>query len=274
MGQVFTWDTVRHGRVPLLVSFTEVVAALRQEIIEVPSILSALVCGSVIRGDHTVRSDIDCLVVYDHGREDEAFRYMQKATSYAAAKHVPLGFIPCDLLLAGTRMHHVGTSFRQHLEKSVEVGGLLKGDPLAHFANSSPVQEELESYMRVKMYSLQEAWSQVDTFSDERAAAYLRKLLEAPLHIARKTLAYREQLAADSKVYILQRYAETMPPEMANQLELLTTIDKWYTQELLAAVNAPEEGSYRTILQFLRAMSGEVLKFIRSNLAYVAATAR
>lgn len=274
MGQVFTWEAVRQGHIPQLDSFTEVVDTLRKEIAGEPSIIGALVCGSVIRGDHTIRSDIDCFVVYDHEQEYEAFRYMQQATSRAAQLHVPLGFIPCDMLLAGTRMHHVGISFRRHLEKSIDAGGLLKGDPLKYFTHSLLVEDELESYLRVKMYNLQEAWGQIDTFSEERVVAYLRKLLEAPLHVARKTLAHREPLPVDSKVYIRQHYRLTMPEEMATQLDFLIDMDAWYSHELVSAIRTLDEESYRSTIEHLRTASGRVLAFVRSNLAFIATTPR
>lgn len=274
MGQVFTWDALQRGHVPRLESFVEVVETLRRELSDVSSIPGALVCGSVVRGDHTIRSDIDCFVIYEEAQEHEAFEYMQQATAFAASKYVPLGFIPCDTLLAKTRMHHVGGSFLRHLEKSVEAGGLLKGNPLAEVVHSLRERDELEAYLRVKMYNLQEAWSQVRTFSDERTASYLKKLLEAPLHIARKTLAHIEPLSRDSKSYIQNRYRGVMPRELSLQLDYLVSKDEIYTLELKRAVNAPKEESYRQLLEHLVGQSETVLQFIRSNLAFVATTAR
>ena len=274
MGQVFTWDALQRGHVPRLESFVEVIETLRTELPDVPSIPGALVCGSVVRGDHTIRSDIDCFVIYEEDKEHEAFEYMQQATTFAASRYVPLGFIPCDTLLAKTRMHHVGGSFLRHLQKSVEAGGLLKGDPLAEVVHSLPERDELEAYLRVKMYNLQEAWSQVRTFSEERTAPYLKKLLEAPMHIARKTLAHIEPLGRDSKSYIQNRYRGVMPAELWMQLDWLVSKDEYYTAELKKLTSTPNEEAYRKLLEYLLSKSEIVLQFIRGNLAFIAATAR
>ena len=199
---------------------------------------------------------------------------MQEAIEDAAAQDVPLSFIPCDSLLANTRMHHVGDSFLLHLERSVSAGGLIKGNPLQMLAQSNSMEEELESYLRTKMYNLQEAWAQSGTFSDERMASFLKKLLEAPMHVARKTLARHIPLGADSKAYVQTTYAENMPLSMVIQLQRLVSLDQEYTELLQKQSMFRNETEYRAFLQKILAHTEDVLAFIRSNLAHVAATAR
>ncbi len=274
MGQVFTWDEVKNGRVPKLADFTKVVEQVLPTMADEESIEGAIVCGSVTRGDHTLRSDIDLFVRYDHENESEAFVWMQSVSATAKMWHVPLCCIPCDTLLAKTRMHHIGQSFHRHLEKSALAGGLLKGDPLASLAPSVSEAEEIESYLRVKMYNLQEAWSMAQTFSEERMASYLKKLLEAPMHIARKTLAHQAMLGDDSKSQICVRYAEVMPRAMAMQFKSLVETDTEYTEALRDHRRSPREKSYRRQLVSILARSEDVLAFIRANLAFVAEKAR
>lgn len=274
MGKVFTWEEVRNGHIPLLQDFDSAIKAFREAVMAERSILGALVCGSVTRGDHTVRSDVDCFVLYDHVRESEAFAFMQVSTGVAQKLHVPLGCVPCDSLLIKTRMHHLGQSFLWHLEKSSQAGGLLKGDPLKAVAESVSEQEELEAYLRVKMYNLQEAWSKANTFSDERTASYLQKLLEAPMHTARKTLAHLDRLAGDSKVQIRRLYRERMPSAMADQLERLVELDAYYTRGLYEQLERPQEHAYYRLLGSVLVRSEDVLEFIRSNLLFLAERAR
>lgn len=274
MGMVFTWGEVRDGRIPRLSSFSDVIAVLQTETVKESSIVGAIACGSVIRGDHNIRSDIDCFVLYDAELQDAAFHYMRRMTRYAAGFHVPLGFIPCDTYIGGTRLHHIGASFQRHLKKSVAAGGLIKGHPLGSIVFSVSELEELESYLRLKMYNLQESLAHIDTYSEERVAGYLRKLLEAPIHVARKILAYQEELAGDSKASVKQRYKKIMPENMASQLDKLCANDASYTEMLTRAMQQPNESYYRELLHTLCATSGSVLHFIRSNLAFIANTAR
>ncbi len=274
MGQVFTWDAVQHGHFPNPESFTEVLAMVRDDLASVPAILGAIACGSVIRKDHNVRSDIDCFVLYDHTKTRGAFKFMQRMTVMAAGVHVPLAFIPLDMQLARTPMHHVGPSFLEHLQKSVKAGGILKGNPLALVGPSIYTRDELEAYMRVKMYNLQEAFAQSPTFSEERTASYLKKLLEAPMHIARKVLAHSAPLEEDSKQYVKERYRQVMPANLAGQLDFLVRLDEAYTAEFYAQRAAPNETQYRDHLANLMESSYTVLQFIRENLVHIANTAR
>lgn len=274
MGQVFSWNALKKGQIPRLEDFPRVVSRVRDEMLGEASIVGSLACGSVIRGDHNMRSDIDCFVLYDHERQAEAFAFMQKATALAARLYVPLCFIPVDTLLVKTRLHHVGASFREHLKRSIAAGGLLKGDPLQDVASSVQEEDELEAYLRVKMYNLQEAWGKALTFSDERRVSYLQKLLEAPMHVARKTLAHQGLLTSDSKAHVQITYRRSMPRPMADQLEALVMLDTLYTQDLMEQRMHPNERTYAQLLSQLLAESDKVLAFIRANLAFVAATAR
>lgn len=275
MGQVFTLEDILRKRIPTFDSFDDVITGLRYVLQAVDSISGAILFGSVLRREHTVRSDIDCFVLYDHEREIEATVYMQAALLSAFEMHVPLSFIPCDTLIASTRMHHVGTSFMAHLQRSIEAGGLLKGNPLECIAPSIPVRDELESYLRMKMYKLQQAWTRADTFSPESEATYLKKLTEAPVHVARKVLAILEPLEGDSKSFIKARYRELMPEELADQLDGLIQMDEDYTQLISKACEySLEQLDYQHYLAGMMNRTPDVLAFIRSNLAFVAATPR
>jgi predicted nucleotidyltransferase len=277
MGQIFTWHDVLEGNVPEPQDFAKVVDILKEDFKfsrRADAIQGALICGSVTRGDYNIRSDIDCFVVYDKQQEQDAFRFMQKMSSVARILHVPLCFIPCDSVLVRTRMHHIGPSFFRHLERSVEAGGLLKGKPLAVIQNTLSEKEELEGYLRVKMYNLQEGLGQYWAFSNEHRAQFLKKLLEAPMHVARKTLARLGFLEEDSKAYIRERYTEVMPAELSAMLQILIDLDLVYTRYLQEQLNAPDEESYTLLLTRIVNQAGLVLSFVRANLYYVHKTAR
>jgi len=274
MGQVFTWKEIVRKRVPRLEDFTIAIEEARELFEKKDVIVGAVVCGSVTRGDHNVRSDVDCFVLYDHSREHEAFAVIQTATSSAARRRVPLVCIPCDTLLSETHMHHIGGSFFWHLQKAVETGGLLKGDPLRLVTGLRSRQEEAESYLRVKMYNLQESWGMVQTFSEERMASYLKKLLEAPVHIARKTLEHQGLLSGDSKQQIRIRYGEHMDAVLSLQLEKLVELDARYSEELRMQLECPDEKRYRQMLDSILMRSEDVLSFVRANAMFLVAMAR
>ena len=65
MGRVFSWQEINSGQIPDLSSFDSVGNLLREELTACPAVLGALICGSFLRGDHNLRSDIDCVVLYE-----------------------------------------------------------------------------------------------------------------------------------------------------------------------------------------------------------------
>lgn len=272
MGMVFSWGDVLTRKIPSLEGFSWAVENARKMFAEDDSIVGAIVCGSVIRGDHNRRSDVDVFVLYDPELQEEAFRCMQKVTREAFGKYVPLVCLPCDTRIATTRMHHAGASFRQHLERSAIAGGLLKGNPLAFLADSVPDRLELESYLRVKFYNLQEAWSTAVTFSEERRMMYLKKLIEAPMHVARKVLAHRGFLDGDSKMRVRELYRERIP-RLARQFEGFIRLDEVYSAELENQLREPDAHAYFRLLDIIAFSSEEVLDFIRANLMFVSETA-
>lgn len=78
MGRIFTWDEISNLKVPKTMDFQNVVKLLREEISREPTIVSAVIFGSVLRGDFNCRSDIDCLVIYDSTQETRAATLLQR----------------------------------------------------------------------------------------------------------------------------------------------------------------------------------------------------
>ncbi len=273
MGKVFTWKEVVRKRVPQPDDFVLTIDNLRKAFVPEESIIGAIAFGSAVRGDCNLRSDIDCFVLYDHAREHEAFGVIQSVTAMANLRRVPLTCVPCDTLVSATHMHHIGSSLREHLEVSGRAGGLLKGDPLRHIASVRPHEEEVEEYLRFKLYGIQEAFGESQTFSEEKLASYLKKLLEAPMHVARKVLAHRGLLEGDSKAEVCIFYRK-MDYALSDHLERLVSLDALYTEELREQLRCPHEKGYRMMLQKILSNSEDVLSFVRANSMFLAATAR
>jgi predicted nucleotidyltransferase len=264
MGQVFTWDAVRSGKIPTAQSFPIVAQKLREVLHAEPPVVFALLFGSVLRGDSNIRSDVDCLVIYEHDKEKQAMQTMHRLDTHAKLLHVPINFTPCDTTVARTRLHSLGSSFLWHLQTSIAGGGLIKGS-LDLLAESAPLKLEIEQYVSKKMYTLTEARAQMATYTEDRLAAFLKKALEAPMHIARKMLVYEGTLRGDSKREVAERYRETMPAHMGDVLDSLLSADAWYTKELLRFSAKPEEAGYYTVLYNVRARVPEIQEFVRLN---------
>lgn len=270
MGRVFSWCKVADKRVPQLEAFDLVYAGLKERILTQPSIVAAIACGSVVRGDHTIRSDLDVAVIYDHHQAEDAFSWMRTEHARAERVDVPLSFLPCDTSIVRTRMHHLGGSFVRHLQKSVEHGGNVKGDIFPMIAPSQSEREELDAYLRMKLYKLQSLYVEAPDFDEEREARFLQKVIEAPLHVARKVLAHRNWMHGDSKAAVLTHYSAAMPDELSSQLGHFVRMDEWYTVFLRDQVERSDRDSYIHALFTLRKLPASVIEFVRQNLVYIA----
>lgn len=191
---------------------------------------------------------------------------MHEVNQFAHALHVPINFTPCDTVLATTRLHHLHRSFILHLQASIDAGGLIKGDFLNLLAPTIPAAQEIESYIKMKMYSMQESLAQMTCFSEERLAAFLKKALEASTHVARKMLIYEGTLRGDSKREVQERYRETMPNVLSRQFDFLLSLDHAYSIDLELQMEEPNREKYKKALGRLQNQLPRVLAFLRSNI--------
>lgn len=274
MGQVFTWPQVRDRQVPHLEDFTDVLNTLRETLSREQSVRGSLVCGSVVRGDHNRRSDIDCVVIFDAAQSKRAFAVIQNLSVSARDRNVPLAFILSDTRLAATRMHHFGPSFIEHVHFSIDGGGLIKGNPLDLLVPSVSREAGIEEYLRFKMHYLQTHWAAYAADDEKDRTGFLKKSLEAPLHVARKTLSWFGPLAGDSKLQIRRQYASIMPVPLVESLHELVEEDAQYSAELERQLVQPHKLDYYTACCRIEERVPQVLDFVTQNLLFIDSKAR
>ena len=266
MGAVFTWDEIQKKQVPELASFPVILKHLTHALKEENTVLAALVCGSVLRGDHTRRSDIDCVVIYETKNEMRAMSVMQKVSLFAKKSYVPINFIPCDSALAKSRMHMFGPSFMKHLVLSVAAGGAIKGNIANFLGYSLSTNLEIEAYIRAKLYNFEEAYAVIGSFGEERRINLIKKSLEAPMHIARKVLHYKGVAEVDEKKGVVLAYSESMPAKLTEPFKKLLANNMCYSEELEAELKNANYKKYNFLLNYLESEILSVIKFLRSNM--------
>lgn len=266
MGQVFTWDSIQARRIPKLESFHRVAADLRETLSNEPAVVSALLFGSVVRGDFNIRSDIDCLVLYETSGQNSAMGAMHHVDRMAHSLYVPINYTPCDTVLANTRLHALGVAFVRHLQAAMDAGGLIKGNLVDLLAPTVSAEKEIESYISRKIYSLQAALAQMASFDEKELARFFRKAFEAPMHVARKMLIYEGALGGDSKKEVQARYREMMPTHLGEQFDYLLSVDSHYSRELGFQVEIQDQEQYSDALVSLQSELPRVLEFLRANI--------
>lgn len=265
MGSVFTAEEVERRHVPSVENFPNAIELLKKRLRADPAIIAALLLGSVVRGDFNRRSDIDCMAVYETSQEHQAQMTLQAVTWECKQMYVTINFIPCDSETAKSGMHHFGPGFVGHLENSKNAGGVVKGDVVSKIGPTVTREEEAKTYVRSKLYNLEESYSQYSSFSNERKVGYLKKILEAPVHVVRKVVGMQGTLADDSKRAVIARYAEIAPPNLLNELNELVALDAWYTAEVDAVMQYFDRERYGACLQRIEAAIPKTVAFVRAN---------
>jgi predicted nucleotidyltransferase len=271
MSVVYTWKQVLGREVPEKADYDAVLNEVRVACSVEGAIIAALALGSVVRGDYTPhRSDLDVLVVYHEGKESRAVKCLNALVVLAQERYVALKLIPCDHLIAESRLHFFGPSFMKHLAHSASIGGVLKGDVIEQFAPSVTANEEIESYLRHKLYRLESIHARSAALKEDDKTRFLEKLLEAPIHVARKMLTYCGTPAdPDTKREVAQCYEDVMPTQLGEELCELVALDAGYSEELERQLVEPDEDRYRQHLDMIHLNAGRIITFVRHNILHL-----
>lgn len=275
LGKVFSWDEIKDNKVPQLESFSTVTKCVKNKLETTDGIIGSILCGSILFNKYTVRSDIDCVVIYDPSQRRNVVKTLRNIHQAAKALYVPVELIPLDIHTISTPLHHIEPSFAAHLQCAVENGGIIKRNPLPLFSfeNINP-DENVLGYFRNKLRKLEKGISEIPTMESE-LYRFLQKVLEAPGHVARKILWWNKvQIPNDSKQEVIRHY-----PQIASTQELelfikLIEADDKYTKELLRQLQQLNENRYQQTIKDVKNIVWDTLEFVRLNAFRLANTTR
>lgn len=267
MGKVFSWKEIERREIPQLSSFSAVVGKIRQDLEVADGVIGGILCGSVLWNTCNQRSDIDCVVVYDPVKRREVVKALRGINQTAANLHVPTELIPLDLHIARTLLHHIGLSFAAHLRYATENGGLIKVNPLPLFVfDDASVIEDIRGYLRNKLRRLEKGMSALPTMEVAELHRFLQKVLEAPVHVARKILWWRKvEMPDDSKQTVLHCYPDIADTQEHELFTKITIADNEYTTELLVQLQYPDQARYSEVIDRLKDLAWDTLEFVRLN---------
>ncbi|KKQ74133.1 MAG: hypothetical protein US94_C0013G0003 [Berkelbacteria bacterium GW2011_GWB1_38_5] len=268
MGRIFTWEEVAEHKVPQTTSFITVFEYLARELAEKEPIRDILVCGSMLRGEHNIRSDVDGLVTYRQEEEGEAIAALQEATIFANSLYVPLELIPVSIGEARLSLHDIKPAFANHLLWA-EVTGIIKGHPLGlfRFDHMTTITADTRNYLKNKLGRLLKDWAAFPIMSEKEQCRALRKVVETPLRVARKVLETRGfNVHIHGKKRLVSSYCEMFGGELTKMLVRLQDVDQEYTNDLYDHVFNPNQTGYQTCIEKLKTAVPTVCQFVRLNL--------
>lgn len=267
MGKVFTWDEIREGVVPTLVSFGAVAERTREILSRELSVLAAVLCGSVLWGTHTRRSDIDCVLVFKSSERRQTEEAIRELLAFAKKHAVPLELSPLDDIIAGTPAQHIGVMFARHLRRAAEFGGRIKGDLFHHisFDGIRPL-EDIRSYLRFKLRALEIGAFDLPFRDTWERARHLERVLDTPAHVARRMLEWRgAALEDDSKSAVYAQYRRMFDGAAAELLDMAIAANQQYEMELARQFVFLNPERYERALTAVEAATQPVREFVRLN---------
>lgn len=277
MGRVFSWEEIARGNVPKIRSFKKVADEIRAVLASTEGVLGAVICGSALSGNVTVRSDIDCVVVYEWERRTPVLEALQSLYRVASWLHVPIEFIPIDSEVAAQGLHTIGPSFARHLERAARNGGIIKNDPLVFICfpgrgKHDDLVEDVLGYLKHKIRRFEKGLVELPTMNAEPLCRFLQKALESPIHIARKVLHLSVQGPFDdSREEVKKLYPRMADEELAGVFQGLVQEDEEYSLVIGEQLLEPREreGRYVIVFEQIKRRASWAFLFARANAFFV-----
>jgi len=276
MGRVFSWGEIERREVPQIKDFSRVCEEVRHELSRTDGVLGALIFGSAMSERFMERSDIDCLVVYEEDRGTHVREALRTIRKFSHVLHVPVEFVPVDDVSARIGLHTIGPSFAWHLEQAVKTHLVIKADPfrfirLLDSANSQSVRvEDALGYLQRKILRFEQGIVEFPVMAESEYLHFLQKILESPIHIARKVLwLLVPNLPSDSKACVIRYYRDFAPSRFREIFQTLLDMDASYSYEVLAQLRKPQKERYQTMLETIAKRAFWAFEFARANASFV-----
>jgi hypothetical protein len=270
MGRVFSFNEIEARQVPTIEAISGLARFIKTLAENNESIRAGVILGSVMYGRHTRRSDVDFVVIHDASQAVAAHKLFRLFYEQAAQVHVPLEVISISDQLAAASAHDIGLALTNHLSLADKSTCVVKQHPCEllspHVLNA---REDILNYLCRKAADLERRQYHLAQMSGHEYFKYLQKLLESPIHIARRMLQLRRESTDDSKPRVVSQYAEIVNRDLAELFERLQSLDAEYSAELERQLEHPSEAAYKTMLKRIEQVIPDAVTFAQQNLLAV-----
>lgn len=150
MGFLFPWVQIRKGRIPTREDLDCMRAIVMEAMQVLPDIVAASVYGSVLRGDHSSRSDLDVVIVCRNNRLLEVQALVDILSDQAVTRNIVMSVHLHRVSDARAGRHSFGPSYRSTMWQLVREGH-AKGYPHEWFRSPHvTIREEMEFRLQSK----------------------------------------------------------------------------------------------------------------------------
>ncbi|MFA6493152.1 MAG: hypothetical protein WCV58_03380 [Patescibacteria group bacterium] len=268
MGRIFTPEEVELKLVPNLSDFAVFVNLLKRDLAVCEGVIGGLICGSVARGCHNIRSDIDCLVLHAHGNEELVVHILTDLYRVAKRMHIPIGIIRLSDDIASTKMHHIGQGFADHMSKVLCCdGAVIKANPLPFLGlDGLDPKEDTRCYLRFKLRQLEKFQIEKQSIPEYVYYLGLSKMMNSAVHVARKVAScLGGKLEDDSSSNVCEVYPRYVDLKVKNIFRELTRADRQYSRVLSEHLQEFNRSAYEAAIQDIDDLLPVSIKFVRMN---------
>lgn len=270
MGKVFTKTEFEMGNIPRHEAFGAVGAIVRQEMLSSPAVTAGLIYGSFLRGDYSVRSDIDVVVLYPYEQHGAVVALQQHLQSVAQTRFIPIRIIAVDVDLVRHGDHMFFPMYHEHLRMAAASGGVVKDDPNNFIQpKAMTYRVEAQGYLTQKSNGFDRVTELFPLATEERVAVALSKALSFSVHTARKMLQCLapDWLGADdSKAAVTVLYPRLGIAGGGDLFFELLQFDHMYTKGLVEQMARSDVILYGALLERLKPALPLARQFARVNL--------
>lgn len=128
MSFLFPWENIRARRIPEREDFDRMRTIIMKAVEPNSNILAASVYGSVLRGDHTSRSDLDLVIVSRNSGFSDTHKLIDELSLQARERNIVLCTRLYSVTEARAGQHPFGPSYRETMKQIVRDGN-AKGVP-------------------------------------------------------------------------------------------------------------------------------------------------
>lgn len=267
MGRIFTWQQISCQQIPKLEAFPQAKELVEGYLRSSQAILGAVFFGSCVYGEPTVRSDLDCLVIYELGKQTEVWATLRELRNRGANLHVPIDLFTCAEPLLGLGIHSISPSFERHLTWAAQTGGCIRtnffeGTRVRHLR---PLLADFQEYTASKLALIEQSTRWVGQAWDSTHCRYLRRVMEIPIRVARKAVNLEREPGeyCEAASQVAERFAESAPANLVRLFHKLCTTDREYTALINEMVTEPPfaKRTYESHLDLFEAVTPVVYLF-------------
>ncbi len=272
MGKIFSWEQIVNRKVPSMDSFEGMKIFIRNVLLHCEGIVGAAFCGSILKKEVNIRSDIDAVVVYLKDEREAVRKKLQIMVLIAYQHHIRIEFIPVDAESAKMGGHGIARSFYEHLTFSSKKSGIIKKDPRELIVPDTHIVDETLNYVSNKRAKTKKRLTKL-LIEGPKKYYFLEKIIKAPVYVARKVLrCFDMQVFAesDSKLAVVRHYGSRVSD--SEQWEILQAVDElnsWYSLELKEQIMDPNKERYEKVIQEIVEITPRVLDFLKINYVLV-----